>query len=126
MLCRVCVMLVLAALCAALPPVPAAAQEADAPKQDAQLQALISECEACHGPDGVSTEADVPSLAGQSATYLRELLNQFYYYERHCPTTTYRHGDRPKTPLNMCNVANTLSEQDKEALADYFSSRELP
>lgn len=122
MLCRLCVMLSLVAV----PAAPIVAQEADIPAQDTQLQALISECEACHGPGGESTEADVPSLAGQSATYLRELIDQFYYYERHCPTTTYRHGDRPKTPLNMCNVANTLSEQDKEALADYFSSRELP
>ena len=104
----------------------ASGQEPAAPQTDSPLQALISECEACHGPGGVSSEQDVPSLAGQSATYLRELLDQFYYYERHCPTTTYRHGDRPKTPLNMCNVANTLSEEDKEALAKYFSSRELP
>ena len=86
------------------------------------LQKLIAECESCHGPGGVSTEADVPSLAGKSAAYLREVLEQFYYYERHCPTTTYRHGDRPKTPLNMCSVANTLSAEDKQALADYFSN----
>jgi sulfide dehydrogenase cytochrome subunit len=86
------------------------------------LQQLIAECESCHGPGGVSTEADVPSLAGKSSAYLREVLEQFYYYERHCPTTTYRHGDRPKTPLNMCSVANTLSEEDKQALADYFSN----
>jgi cytochrome subunit of sulfide dehydrogenase len=86
------------------------------------LQQLIAECESCHGPGGISTEADVPSLAGKSAAYLREVLDQFYFYERHCPTTTYRHGDRPKTPLNMCNVANTLSEEDKHALAVYFSN----
>jgi cytochrome subunit of sulfide dehydrogenase len=86
------------------------------------LQELIAECESCHGPGGVSTEADVPSLAGKGAAWLREVLNQFDYYERHCPTTTYRHGDRPKTPLNMCNVANTLSDADKQALADYFSN----
>lgn len=122
MLCRLCVMLSLAVI----PAAPVVAQEAEFQAQDAHLQALVSECEACHGPGGVSTEADVPSLAGQSATYLRELIDQFYYFERHCPTTTYRYGDRPKTPLNMCNVANTLSEQDKEALADFFSSRELP
>jgi len=55
---------------------PAAAQD---------LQQLIAECESCHGPGGVSTEADVPSLAGKSSAYLREVLEQFYYYERHCP-----------------------------------------
>lgn len=87
------------------------------------VQELVSECEACHGPGGVSSEPDVPSLAGKSRAYLREVLEQFYYYERHCPTTTYRSGDRPKTPLNMCNVANTLSEDDKEALAVYFSNQ---
>lgn len=86
------------------------------------LQELIAECESCHGTGGVSTEADVPSLAGKGAAWLREVLDQFYYYERHCPTTTYRHGDSPRTPLNMCNVANTLSDADKQALADYFSN----
>ena len=86
------------------------------------LQDQIAECESCHGPGGISSEADVPSLAGKSVAYLREVLDQFYYFERHCPTTTYRHGDRPKTPLNMCNVANTLSEEDKQALAEYFSN----
>lgn len=103
----------------------AAAQEPVPDRMSARLQELISECEACHGPDGVSSEDDVPSLAGQSRNYLRELLDQFYYYERHCPTTTYRHGDRPRTPLNMCNVANTLSEEDKNALAKYFSNMDM-
>ena len=84
---------------------------------------LVAECEACHGPGGVSAEEDVPSLAGKSPAYLREVLEQFNYYERHCPTTTYRSGDRPKTPMNMCGVANTLSEEDKEALANYFAAQ---
>lgn len=123
-------LLTVAAVCASLFPCVALAREA-APenlpdRMTPQLQALVEECEACHGPGGASTEDDVPSLAGQSETYLRELLDQFYYYERHCPTTTYRHGDRPKTPLNMCSVANTLSEQDKQALARYFSNMALP
>jgi len=87
------------------------------------VEELVAECEACHGPGGVSTEEDVPSLAGKSPAYLREVLEQFHYFERHCPTTTYRSGDRPKTPMNMCNVANSLSEEDKEALATYFSNQ---
>jgi sulfide dehydrogenase cytochrome subunit len=92
-----------------------------APAQD--MPELVSECEACHGPGGVSTEEDVPSLAGKSVTYLREVLDQFYYQERHCKTTTYRHGDRAKTPMSMCNVANSLSEDEKEALAQYFAGQ---
>ncbi len=87
------------------------------------LQELIAECEACHGPGGVSAEDDVPTLAGKSPAYLREVLEQFYFYERHCPTTTYRSGDRPKTPVNMCGVANSLSADDRQALANYFSKQ---
>jgi sulfide dehydrogenase cytochrome subunit len=87
------------------------------------LKELVAECEACHGPGGVSAQEDVPSLAGKSRAYLREVLEQFYFYERHCPTTTYRSGDRPKTPLNMCSVANSLSGEDREALAAYFSNQ---
>lgn len=86
------------------------------------IQERVTECEACHGPGGVSTEEDVPSLAGKSVTYIREVLDQFYYYERHCSTTTYRHGDRPKTPMSMCNVANSLSAEEKQALAEHFAN----
>ena len=85
------------------------------------LQITIDECEACHGSGGVSTQEDIPSLAGQDAEVLYQALEAFYFYERHCPTTTYRHGDRPKTPLNMCNVANTLGDEDKRALAEHFA-----
>jgi len=87
------------------------------------LPALVAECESCHGPGGVSADPDVPSLAGKSETYIREVLDQFYYYERHCSTTTYRYGDKPKTPMSMCNVANSLSEADKEAVAKYFANQ---
>ena len=85
------------------------------------LDALVAECESCHGPKGVSDQDDIPTLAGQDAEKLLASLEQFYYYERHCPTTTYRHGDKPKTPLNMCNIAGSLGDEEKQALVDYFA-----
>ncbi|MGD8356874.1 MAG: hypothetical protein PVG42_02350 [Lysobacterales bacterium] len=91
------------------------------PVAGADVKNLITECESCHGPQGVSDQPDIPSLAGKQTGAIEEALDAFYYYERHCTTTTYRHGDRPKTPLSMCNVANTLSAEDKKAIADYFS-----
>ena len=87
------------------------------------VQSLVSECEACHGPGGASVEDDVPSLAGMDADTLLKAMEEFSYYERHCTTTTYRSGDRPKTPLNMCNVANTLNDQERRQLAEYFEAR---
>lgn len=85
------------------------------------VQELIAECESCHGPGGVSAEDDVPSIAGMDSEDLVKAIEEFYYYERHCTTTTYRSGDKPKTPMNMCNVANTLSEEDREAIANHFA-----
>ena len=95
---------------------PALAQEVD-------IDLLIDECESCHGAGGQSSQQDIPSLAGRDGDELMELLQQFYYYERHCTTTTYRHGDKPKTPLNMCNVANTMSADEKKVIADYFAAQ---
>jgi sulfide dehydrogenase cytochrome subunit len=93
---------------------------ASVPGQD--VLDLAAECESCHGPRGESREADVPSLAGKGVNYIREMLDQFYNYERHCTTTTYRDGDRAKTPVNMCSMANSLDDADKQALAEYFSN----
>ena len=95
-----------------------------APAKAQNLQSLIAECEDCHGPGGVSTQADVPSLAERKPQMLIDALEQFYYYERHCTTTTYRRGEREKVPINMCSVANTLSVQDRQAIADYFASKQ--
>ena len=94
-----------------------------APVGARDLQAVIDECEACHGAGGMSAADDIPSVAGMDPTEMQKALAEFYYFERHCTTTTYRYGDLPKTPLNMCNVATTLSDDDKVAIAEYFSGR---
>jgi len=86
------------------------------------VQTRIAECEACHGAGGASTDSDVPVLAGMEAVEIEAAMGQFRFYDRHCSTTTYRHGERPKTPLNMCNVANTLSKEDLAAIAEYFAN----
>ena len=92
-----------------------------APAVAGDVQELASECESCHGPGGVPAESDVPPLAGMPAENLIAALEAFSLDERHCTTTTYRSGDRPKTPINMCHIANELSEKDRKAIADYFA-----
>jgi cytochrome subunit of sulfide dehydrogenase len=87
------------------------------------LPALIQECESCHGPKGVSTDVDIPSLAGLSAQHIQQAMDQFYFYERHCPTTTYRHGEHESSPpLNMCSIASGLGDEEVLALAEYFAA----
>lgn len=66
-------------------------------------------CAACHGQDGVGTLPENPTLAGQHADYLAQALND------------YRLGKRQNAVMGP--FATTLTRQDIEALADYFSKQ---
>lgn len=65
-------------------------------------------CQACHGPNGVGTAADIPNLAGQKATYLQSQL------------TAFRAGDRKHELMNA--IAKQLSDGEIENLAAFWSS----
>lgn len=73
---------------------------------------LIASCNACHGPNGISTRANVPSLAGISTTVQVATLKAFKSKSRPCGHVAG--GD-------MCSVAARLSDADAAALADYYS-----
>jgi cytochrome c553 len=66
-------------------------------------------CLACHGTNGVGITADYPSLAGQHADYIERALHD------------YQKGGR-KNPV-MTGMAATLTKQDIEELATYYSSQ---
>jgi cytochrome c553 len=67
-------------------------------------------CAACHGPDGNSTAADFPRLAGQHDDYLVKALKD------------YKSGAR-KNAIMAPQVAN-LTERDIEDLAAYYSEQQ--
>ena len=66
-------------------------------------------CQSCHGLDGNSPTPDYPKLAGQHPDYLAKALRD------------YKTGAR-KNPI-MAGFAGTLSKQDIENLAAYYSSQ---
>lgn len=67
-------------------------------------------CAACHGADGEKTiDGQYPRIAGQYADYLSKALHD------------YKSGAR-KNPV-MAGFATTLSDQDIDDLAAYFSSQ---
>ena len=66
-------------------------------------------CQACHGPDGNSPDANFPKLAGQQASYIVQALKD------------YQNGNR-KNPI-MVGFAGPLSQQDREDLAAFFASQ---
>jgi len=44
---------------------------------------IAEECDTCHGKDGVSAEAKVPTIAGMSATYISDSMKN---YKKEGPT----------------------------------------
>jgi cytochrome c553 len=78
---------------------PAAAQPAGS--------GLITACVPCHGADGISRFGEVPNLAGQNQPYL---LNQLHAFHT---------GKRPHKEMGY--MSRNLTEEEMEAIADYFS-----
>ncbi len=65
-------------------------------------------CFACHGADGNAVDPQYPRLAGQYNAYLQQALHE------------YKDGQR-NNPI-MKGMDATLSDQDIEDIAAYFSS----
>jgi cytochrome c553 len=65
-------------------------------------------CFACHGADGNAVDPQYPRLAGQYNVYLQQILHE------------YKDGRR-NNPI-MKGMVATLSDQDIEDIAAYFSS----
>jgi cytochrome c553 len=82
------------------------ADAADAPAGAAKAKEV---CQACHGMDGNSPSPDYPRIGGQYPDYLSKALRD------------YKTGAR-KNAI-MAGFAGTLSKQDIENLAAYYSSQ---
>jgi cytochrome c553 len=84
-----------------------AAQAAEA--KAGRSKALM--CQACHGIDGLSKVPDAPNIAGQIESYLVAQLQAF------------KSGARKNDAMSV--VVGSLSDQDIENLAAYYSAIEL-
>ena len=74
-------------------------------------QAKSATCMGCHGLAGNSTIPNFPKLAGQGEAYL---LKQLQYFKS---------GERNNAM--MAGVAATLSDQDMDDIAAYFSVKAI-
>jgi len=73
----------------------------------------VASCLACHGAAGQGSAAlGTPRLAGQNADYLAHALSMF--------------KDRTRESAVMQPVAQSMSDDDMHALADYFSAQHPP
>jgi cytochrome c553 len=72
-----------------------------------QGEGKAAQCVACHGIRGLAPNPTFPHLAGQNAAYLEIQLRYFRAGERYHPL--------------MTPIAETLSDQDIDELAAYYS-----
>jgi cytochrome subunit of sulfide dehydrogenase len=80
---------------------------------------LVRMCEGCHGKDGVSTQPDVPIIAGFSREGFLNTIDVFRDNDR--IALAFQKTGEPETEMN--DIARQLSDDDVEALAEYFSQR---
>lgn len=89
----------------------------------ADVADIALECDQCHGDDGVSTESDVPIIAGMSAFVLEDYLLTYQDEGRPCHETEYRSGDTERPATSMCEIAAELSEDEVAAIAEHYAAK---
>ena len=83
------------------------------------IVSLVQLCEGCHGKDGNSVQPDVPIIAGFSYEGFLNTMDVFRANER--IALAFHKPGEPETVMNT--IAQGLSDEDVEVLADYFSQR---
>jgi sulfide dehydrogenase cytochrome subunit len=77
---------------------------------------LVAACDACHGPNGVTTSQEAPSIGGVSPAVISQALKAYRGKSRPCPAVTIG-----STKGDMCATAKDLSDAAIGQLADHYS-----
>jgi sulfide dehydrogenase cytochrome subunit len=93
------------------------------PAVAADLEALKADCDSCHGPQGVSTHAEIPIIAGQTPEFLAKSLRGFQFWDRPCVKSTYKTGSNAGTKTDMCKIAGKMSDDDITAVAAWYGEQ---
>jgi len=89
----------------------------------ASTPGFIQECMDCHGSEGVSTESDIPTIAGASALFIEDTLIAYKEDLRPAIESKYRAGNTERTATDMKKIVELLSEEQLSEVADYFSKK---
>ena len=88
----------------------------------AELDAIIENCNGCHGDDGVSEWSDVPTIAGIPEYVHSDALYFFRDNERPCSESEYRQGDTSRPATTMCAVLADLSDDMLDEVAAHYAA----
>ncbi|WP_218745848.1 c-type cytochrome [Vibrio parahaemolyticus] len=87
---------------------------------------LISqhECEACHGPNGVSSDTNIPTIAGiPEFNFFDQMLR--YLEGRPSASVNHVYGDTSQKKGDMVTIVKSLSEAQIEELAKHYAGLEF-
>ncbi len=86
-------------------------KKAPAVMSGAKAEMLANTCAGCHGFDGVSNGPSTPSIAGMSAEYLAEVLND------------YKEGENSATIMGR--IAKGYSKDEIKQVAEFYSKKKF-
>jgi sulfide dehydrogenase cytochrome subunit len=89
----------------------------------ADIATLTGPCEDCHGKDGVSQDPKIPTIAGNSSTFLVYALEAFRDKSWPCEDVKYQAGAHKGETSNMCTAVEKLSDDDIGSIADYYADK---
>ncbi len=92
---------------------------------NAKVAGIADTCDECHGAGGVSTESDVPSIAGISPFILEEYMFEYRDGARICRESKYRSGDLERPATDMCVIAKDMSEGEIAEISEYYGNKEF-
>jgi sulfide dehydrogenase cytochrome subunit len=85
------------------------------------LDAVVENCNGCHGNDGVSQWTDVPTIAGVPEFVHADALYIFRDEARPCTESKYRQGDTSRPATTMCAVVADLSDEMIDEVAAHYA-----
>lgn len=88
------------------------------------LDAIVDNCNGCHGDNGISQWTDVPTIGGMPEFTHADALYFFRDGDRVCSESEYRQGDTSRAATTMCAVTADLSDEMIDEIAAYYL--ELP
>tara|TARA_R110000787_G_scaffold156994_1_gene270926 strand:+ start:268 stop:873 length:606 start_codon:yes stop_codon:yes gene_type:complete len=89
------------------------------------IDATIITCNDCHGAKGVSSDSDIPSIAGFSQASLLDMFAAYVDESRIAHKSNYRHGDIQRPATDMFSIAKNLSKAEVEAIANYYAQQKF-
>ena len=87
-----------------------------------EVESLMSQCNDCHGDQGVSQWSDVPTIAGLAELVHADALFIYRDKERPCADSAYRMGDTSRPETSMCAITAELSDAQIDAVAAAYAT----